>query len=179
LFQLSRTWYLRSSRNDRLHFAHYRIREDLLCRTFGRYHAVLGDGVRKIRIQFEDYFDDRSSTCSFHWQHSRTYPETRQVDIFRRGKRIVVEMDFEVDFISPFISLTVGRRNFWLSGISFTVRLGKIRIESILPESGVHAIHLQQYPVSSRGIQSCGIKYSKIKRIYRFPFPILLFLLAY
>jgi len=88
-------------------------------------------------------------------------------------------MDFEVDFISPFISLTVGRRNFWLSGISFTVRLGKIRIEPILPESGVHAIHLQQYPVSSRGIQSCGIKYSKIKRIYRFPFPILLFLLAY
>ena len=91
MFQLSRTWYLRSSRNDRLHFAHYRIREDLLCRTFGRYHAVLGDGVRKIRIQFEDYFDDRSSTCSFHWQHSRTCPETRQVDIFRRGKRIVVE----------------------------------------------------------------------------------------
>lgn len=56
---------------------------------------------------------------------------------------------------------SVGRRDFWLSGIPFAVRLGKIRVELILPERSVHAIHLQQYPVSGRGIQSCGIKYGK------------------
>lgn len=89
MFQLSRTWYLRSSRDDRLYFTYDGTREDLLRRSFGRYHAVLGDGIRKTRVQFKDYFDDRPGARGFQRQYSRTDQETRQVNKFRRGEKAV------------------------------------------------------------------------------------------